>query len=352
VANNDLESVREAIRYYHGRKEITSLSLQPKYMGSRCQIYLDLNDISRSYAVTRNGYVIRDLDLSGIYSSLANNISCIEVLCKPHIVGELSMVIFDGELMPWSALGLGLIEEVFETIQYGVKSESEAANANTTLTKLPKYYHSYDAAEQKSDLDAYAIQVQMYGAKDVPIHYKPFAILKIIPSIGDEIIISPYQPIVQFEVCQRIIGNVDDHCVLFEDETLESKINKANEFFNRLTMPMTGTSNTVFEGIVIKPQLIDPKIMAQHSFAPCLKVRNSEYLRIIYGYDYQQKDKYSKLIKSKRTDSKIKRSIYEANLMQELLIQPFASLSSDNVDAQNILYKFLKESNAQIDPRL
>jgi hypothetical protein len=92
-------------------------------------------------------------------------------------------------------------------------------------------------------------------------------------------------------------------------------------------------------------------VTTQYAFAPCLKVRNPKYLRIVYGYDYQQKDKYSKLIRSKKTDSKIKRSIYEAKLMQELLLHPLNTINVHNLSAQKILYQFLKESS-ELDPRL
>jgi len=99
-----------------------------------------------------------------------------------------------------------------------------------------------------------------------------------------------------------------------------------------------------------KPQLIETNV--QTSFAPMMKVRNSEYLRIIYGYDYLQKDKYSELLKNKRIGSKIKRSIFEAKLMQKLLEIPLADINVDNIDAQKLLYQFLCEPERQIDPRL
>ena len=48
------------------------------------------------------------------------------------------------------------------------------------------------------------------------------------------------------------------------------------------------------EGVVIKPE-------EERENAPYLKVRNPEYLSIIYGYDYRFPHKYAKLLKQKHT---------------------------------------------------
>ena len=85
-----------------------------------------------------------------------------------------------------------------------------------------------------------------------------------------------------------------------------------------------------------------------------MKVRNSEYLSIIYGYDYMFPHKYEKLIKQKNIRKKLKASINEYELGQELLKIPFSKISTDNADfrqiAANLLFEVSQEKD--IDPRL
>ena len=48
------------------------LSIQPKFMGSRCNIYLNCENIDLSYSVSRNGYLIGTdrVDMKSIYEKL------------------------------------------------------------------------------------------------------------------------------------------------------------------------------------------------------------------------------------------------------------------------------------------
>ena len=62
---NELENIEEALDYFK-HKGIDKVMLQIKYMGSRCNIYL-FDDIEKSYAISRNGFLIKNLDLTNIY---------------------------------------------------------------------------------------------------------------------------------------------------------------------------------------------------------------------------------------------------------------------------------------------
>lgn len=55
------------------------------------------------------------------------------------------------------------------------------------------------------------------------------------------------------------------------------------------------------EGVVIKVN----KIKKQMNFAPFMKVRNPNYLSIIYNYDYIFPKKYEKLLKQKNIKNKL-----------------------------------------------
>ena len=95
----ELEDLGRALDYFK-HKGIDKVMLQIKYMGSRCNIYL-FDDVEKSYAVSRNGLLIRNLDLIGIYKKLKVRLS------EYFVENNLEMMIIDGELMPWSALGEG-----------------------------------------------------------------------------------------------------------------------------------------------------------------------------------------------------------------------------------------------------
>ena len=87
---------------------------------------------------------------------------------------------------------------------------------------------------------------------------------------------------------------------LSEDEALVldlsdgDALEKAERYFSRLT------TEEGMEGVVIKPELWDGKTV------PYMKVRNADYLSIIYGYDYRFPHKYRKLLKQKSIQQKLR----------------------------------------------
>ena len=67
------------------------------------------------------------------------------------------------------------------------------------------------------------------------------------------------------------------------------------------------------EGVVLKPEVI------QANAAPYMKVRNKDYLSIIYGYDYGFPHKYKKLMKQKNINPKLRTSMNEYRLGNQML---------------------------------
>ncbi|MOA43840.1 hypothetical protein D3C78_1660390 [compost metagenome] len=102
------------------------------------------------------------------------------------------------------------------------------------------------------------------------------------------------------------------------------------------------------EGVVIKPEVSVPYAV------PYMKVRNTEYLSIIYGYDYRFPHKYKKLLKQKNINMKLRTSLNESRMGKELLSIPFAEIAPDNASykevAANLLFEVAREK--EIDPRL
>jgi len=87
---------------------------------------------------------------------------------------------------------------------------------------------------------------------------------------------------------------------------------------------------------------------------PYMKVRNPEYLSIIYGYDYRFPHKYRKLLKQKNITPKLRTSMQEYNLGLKMLSVPFHEISPAHESyreiAANLLFEVAKEK--EIDPRL
>jgi hypothetical protein len=54
---NDLESLEKALDYYR-QQEVDQVVLEPKYMGSRANVYL-FDKLEDCYAISRKGYKIR-----------------------------------------------------------------------------------------------------------------------------------------------------------------------------------------------------------------------------------------------------------------------------------------------------
>ena len=83
------------------------------------------------------------------------------------------------------------------------------------------------------------------------------------------------------------------------------------------------------------------------NFAPCLKVRNSDYLHIIYGPDYLTKNKYSALITRKSIRNKLSASIREYNIGLRMLEMPYDGIDSNNIEMKRIYYTFIEEEERE-----
>jgi predicted kinase len=392
IITNSLESIDDAIEYYKNFKEVIGLSIQPKYMGSRCQIYLynikDVDNLEKCYAVSRNGFVIKKVNLSNIYNKLYDNVF---VKLENIYNCKLKLIIFDGELLPWSILGQDLIDKTFNTIKYGVESElkeldesgfsdiyNELINKYNNNEKIDdgtlkelKYNNyltkGYDIEKYKSYYKNYKKQIDNYGNNKGNIEYKPFNLLKIVDTNDNEIIIDDKNPQKIFEM---ICDNNDLHCTfdtnIFKSngyniyidlsDNFDNQMKNLKLFYTHITNNHTKIINNkiinidALEGVVVKPIINDTNHMR---CAPMMKVRNPNYLSIIYGYDYLDTDRYKKLIRQKNIDKKVKKSLYEYNLGNNLLKIKYSDLNKNNNEYINLLCKLIfNDNNTNIDPRL
>lgn len=366
--SNDLESLDQALNYYKN-KGVTKVLLQPKYMGSRCNVYLHKN-IEKCYAVSRNGYIINHVDLLPLFVDLHKKYK------SKYFDNGIQLMVIDGELMPWHALGKGMIENLFHGMAHGVESEADfltdhgfndALNEamqdyetsgflddvrNETGKKklIKKYGHArystlknlheikngvYSQDQHREACKRYKKQLELYG-RPGEIHYKPFALLKIIDNEGKE------QTFFD-ETNKFVYTAVTDDQFVELDLTNEDSKHHAEQFY------LSITTNQQMEGVVIKPEKVyTPKV------APYLKVRNKEYLTLVYGYDYLFPSKYNKLLKRKRINNKLRVSISEFELGKRMLETPYDEITPDNSDYKQLVAKMVLEQRKEkeIDPRL
>ncbi|BBH22269.1 polynucleotide kinase-phosphatase [Paenibacillus baekrokdamisoli] len=364
-AAGELESLRRGLDYFvqQGQQEVV---LQPKYMGSRCNIYLH-KDVTQSYGVSRNGYKISQVDLSGIYAQLLKKFGD---YMESHAI---EMLILDGELLPWKALGDGLIQKQFKPIEKALETELEFLQHSGFEQAYSKLTLAYEASGfekdqyhiSKSELSdkygssvyqnykyvrevgktnvplsdhvkayqTYKKQLELY-ALDAELAYQPFAILKIVYENGEEQIpdwtTSRMYRFVSEEEC--LVVNLSDPDCYEQAELYFSKLTVANHM----------------EGVVIKPEVV------REGSVPHMKVRNADYLSIVYGYDYRFPHKYNKLMKQKNISSKLRTSASEHQLGNKLLSIKLSEINPDNDvfkgAVANLLFEVSKEK--EIDPRL
>jgi|GEM_PF-98959 len=401
-----LESLEQGLLYYqrHGVKEVV---IQTKYMGSRCNVYLDAENPENSFSVSRNGYKISENKvpheqmMERIYRPL---LARLDTFIKEHKIKQL---IVDGELMPWSALGGGLIDNTFRVIDtclhqeldilgetgfpklfgktckqvhdsgFGLKSHNTKKSdlkkdfgdatfgTYESVLLLQKQGVQFDLAHEKEQASVYHRQVEIFGAQS-ELHFKPFNILKVIfqspanDGTGARSTVSgtcetgnvvPFYPNDILHLSQNEIFTLvsDDtvlrehHLLNLEGENAEVSFKWAREFYDQLT-------GDDYEGVVIKPNHYPEEL----NYAPFLKVRNSRYLSIIYGYNYQEPRHYTNLVKQKNIAKKVRNSIRDYNLGLKMLQTPKERITEENSQYVKLLVDFVfgEEDTKDIDPRL
>jgi predicted kinase len=368
VKNRELESLAKGLDYFK-ENGVTEVVLQPKYMGSRCNLYLS-RDLAQCYATSRNGYKIMHVDLTEVFVKMQ------EKFLPVMEEKDIEMMLFDGELLPWMALGKGLIEKQFEVIDKALETEISflkefgfeeslqelagryassgfeevkskyskkqliehfgLANYNSfkDLKGILDVMHSLE--EQEVAAQVYHNQLQLYG-KESELEYKPFSILKIVYANGEE-------EIPAMKTSEMFYWISDDEFVVVNLAEMGA-FETAAEFFEKLT------TERGMEGVVIKPEVVKGD---GGGVVPFMKVRNSEYLTLVYGYDYRFPHKYEKLIKQKNIKRKLKASLVEHQLGAKMLQTRLDQIGPDNLEYKqtvaNLLFEESQES--EIDPRL
>ena len=341
---NEIESIYEGVRYFF-EKGVAEIVVQRKYMGSYCDIYLKKN-LDETYFVSRNGYLISHVDLDQARQA------CHDIHSRFDWT-NLQTVIIQSEMMPWSALGKSLIDNEFigylnvhqnhcnylehsnlyakiskakqsePYLHYiGYKAEHSAKEVKEHFPgHIVRQYDSLtafkvlDLPEYRKYIDIYAEQIAHFG-RTGDIYFKPFNVLKKVFEDGSELLVNDnmsYREVNDDEFLNLPTGN---------EEEMNCSVERIYEWFAQLTAENE-------EGIVIKPRQAFIK-----NLPPALKVRNNQYLVMIYGIDFQTN--YAHNIQKRKISRKLECSINDWMLNWEML-----KIKNADIDRENYLLKNL-----------
>ena len=345
LERREIESPRAAIRYFMANG-VNEFVVQKKYMGSYCSIYLK-NNLDDTYFVSRNGFKIEHIDLEEARKGLVDLHA--KMLEK---FPEFDTIILGSELMPWRVLGKGLIDndywayyDAYNTHNNYLKNSNlyqklealrdsepykKYQSDKATLGKkemeqlykphLVRQYEAFndlvvlDLPKQAEAIEVFKRQVETFGVVG-PIEFKPFNILKIISKSGEETLPND----------NLSFADVNDdpflHLVFTEENEAENLAN-LYRFFEDLT---AGNE----EGIMIKPRKSYIK-----DLPPCFKVRNNNYLTMIYGVNFSMDFEY--YLNKRNVQKKLEQSISGWEINKHLLEVPYKT-----IDAENYLIKLL-----------
>ncbi len=363
VQNNEIESITEAVSYFLD-KGVTQLVVQKKYMGSYCSIYLKRN-LSETYFVSRNGYKIEHIDLELALESIKGLHEKMIALYP-----DFHTILIASELLPWKVLGTSLIDKEFigyydalstqneyletsnllekikivqgsESFQEYVSDKKNLSNAAFKNKHKSHIIRQYDALQkiqvpnvkqQKQSLDVFKKQIDIFG-KEEPVHFKPFTILKIVFNSGQEVL--PNSNLTYQLVNEDAFLKLD-----FTATNKQENINQIYDFFQKLTADNE-------EGIMIKPAESYVK-----GLPPCFKIRNNNYLTMIYGVNFDTNFKH--YIEKRNIKNKLEQSINGWEINQQMLRIPYKNLNEENYLMRLLLLKRInnEEIEKKLDPRL
>ena len=362
VERNEIESLYEGILWFvlNGVKEIV---IEKKYMGSYCDIYLHRR-LEDTYLVSRNGYKINHLDQE----------QCLRALQGLHDKFSwdgVELRIIQSELMPWSILGKGLINNEFSAYyisheihaEYLVQSslyeklqkiqqepaylsfvaDAKVLSAKELKDKYPMHiirqYQSIrdfkflDLPHYQQNIQLFKRQLDIFGKEAAPF-FKPFNILKEVYTDGREHFVNDNLSFQQI--------NDDDflHYQFADREDVEAKYPQIRAWVDQV-------NQSDEEGVIIKPRRAFLPGMP-----PAFKVRNNDYLTLVYGVDFQ--DRLQEQIAKRNIKGKLRCSINDWAINAKLLAIPYSELGEENYELKNLVLDRIlgEEIENQLDSRL
>lgn len=348
--NGVLESLDWALDYFENP------ILQIKSMGSWSVIRLKPR-VDECKVFSRNGFLInRDGKLNDALQQLIDQIDW----------NKYRELVVGAELMPWRFLGETLIDKEFYGLGYLVDRQIKAMRKfgfGDALRRLEEQkfdrsknkkdfveeyghhvwstmrvfdmlekenFHNLDRLEKENG--EFKKQVDLFGCDGEP-QFIPFVIYKIKNNDGSEEIWANDNTVIY-----DFFKNCGDYHIV--DKTKNDWREQAHTFFDDIT------ELRQHEGVVAKP------MSSESGKAPYLKIRNPEYLRIAYGFDYKLNEQYH--ADNKSIKRKMKQSIRDWERGVEILGFPLDKIDDKNNNVVQLFADFVvdKKKLGDIDPRL
>ena len=311
---NDIESLEAGLEIFK-KAGIQTVILEPKYMGSRAQAYLDNEDPSKQFATSRNGLRIRVPGIEDALNALREKLNR-KITFKTLVV--------DCELLPWHALGKGLIEGSFETYHVAAKDAFESLQSDPIAMQFD-VFKKQNVEERVALIEKFKEQLALYGAPGDMV-FAPFAFLEWDGEAVDQ--------------RGKDFMTLSDDKFFVVDLSLENdawtnQMQSIDKFYSDLT------TNLGYEGVVIKPYEETPE-----GCVPYMKVRNKEYLRLIYGFDYTIKNDV--LCAQKNIKGKMRMSIDEYALGMAMIRESDPKNRNKYIEA---MFGYIARER-DLDPRL
>jgi hypothetical protein len=361
--NNEIESISKAVDFFL-EKGVKELVIQKKYMGSYCSIYLK-KDISETYFVSRNGHKIDHINLEEAKESIAN---LHKKMTEQY--PDFDTIMIASEFLPWKVLGSGLIEkefygyyeaqnthndylqehDLYEKIARVKASEAFVTYTNDKLVLKSKEFKAkhkahivrqyealsafkvLDLEQQKRSLNVFKTQIDTFG-KEEPLHFKPFNILKIV--FGDKNEVIPNS-----NLSYSVVNDDAFLHLKFTEENKTENLKEIYSFFESLTEKNE-------EGIMIKPLESYTK-----GLPPCFKIRNNNYLTMIYGINFDIDFNY--YLEKRNIKQKLEQSVNGWEINQQMLQVPYYTIDEENYLMKLLVLKRINNEVIEkaLDPRL
>lgn len=301
-----LESLDSAIELMleHG---VENIVVQIKAMGSRGTMYLS-DKREECYVSTRNGFTLK-----GRTDQEREQIAVLlDEWHEWYINSDRSVSIIDGELMPWSFLAKDLVERSFAP-HYILALEKLSSVVDNPKAMEVLYGGKSNWVKHKNAALNYARQYKKF-ISDNELSFHAFDVLDHAGTMAER---------------NRVLGSlpmcVNRH-IEGETHVLSGNVHDM-AFIEKVTALIKRTEELALEGVVIKPA--DDHIGDEG--IPAIKLRNDEYLKLVYGYDYMvDLGNYQKLCVGKDVDQKVKMSIKQNRYAQRMLKVPYAERNSRN----------------------
>lgn len=330
----DLESLEAGLNHF-AKSGITEVVLQPKFMGSRGQLYLKRGSPESTRFTSRAGWTVRKIE--GLDDAGFEAFKLKQYEQYSRLLGDLDEVILDGEILPWAALGMDLILNSFAKYRNSVEAELLLLQSSLGRPELEEFAGKLSLGEKLANLEKFDNQLEIFGKLGDP-SYAPFDILWSKKDIHQEIIKDNQ---IVYETLALYSEN-PLRCLKLDLNDPESMA-KAKNYMDTLVK----VSN--MEGIVIKPAIKS----VCNGITPYIKVRNPEYLRLVYGFDYTSEDTYRQLCSTKNIRGKVKLSVQEHTLANTLLATRDKPETQEDFK-QSLIVQMIgsMKREKELDPRL